>query len=251
MLHWLHLKRRGIRPIAVECTLRRLVAKCAGSKVMKEKGVLLFPKQLGCGIKRGIEIAIHSARVYLSNLPHDHLILKLDFKNAFNTIRRDKMLLAVKDLAPNLLPFVHSVYCSSYSLFWGTEIIQSSEGVQQGDPHGPLLFCLTIHTMYSQLKSDLCIFYLDDGTLGGTLTDVHHDLQLITKEAHSLGLQLKYVKSEIISNNSTIIQAMLTAVPGLQVTGPMCITLLGTPLGDIASIFTAISAKIVFLKKKG
>ena len=43
--------------IAVGCTLHRLVAKCAGSKVMKKMGELLFPKQLGCGIKRGIEIA--------------------------------------------------------------------------------------------------------------------------------------------------------------------------------------------------
>ena len=118
----------SIRPIAVGCTLHRLVTKCAGSKVMKKIDELLFPKQLGYGIKRGIEIAIHSARVYLSNLSHDH---KLDFKNAFNTIHRDKMLLAVKDLAPSLLPFVHSVYCSSSSLFCGTEIIQSSEGVQQ------------------------------------------------------------------------------------------------------------------------
>ena len=85
---------------------------------MKEMGELLFPKQLGYsyGIKRGIEIAIHSARVYLSNL---HLILKLDFKNVFNTISRDKMLLAGKDIVPNLLPLVHSVYYSSSSLFWG------------------------------------------------------------------------------------------------------------------------------------
>ena len=155
------------------------------------------------------------------------------------------MLLAVKDLAPSLLPFVHSVYCSTSSLFWGTEVIQSSEGVQQGDPLGPLLFCLSIHNMCSQLKSELRIFYLDDGTLGGTLTDVLQDLQLITKEAHSLGLQLNYGKSEIISNNTTIIQAMLTAVPGLQVTEPKCTTLLGTPLGDIASISASICAKIV------
>ena len=90
------------------------------------------------------------------------------------------MLLAVKDLAPSLLPFVHSVYYSPSSLFRGTEFIQSSEGVQQGDPLGPLLFCLTIHNMCSQLKYELRMFYLDDGTLGGTLTDVLQDLQLIT-----------------------------------------------------------------------
>ena len=79
VLHWLHLKRK-MEAFALSLLdvpfLRRLVAKCAGSKVMKEKGELLFPKQFGYGIKRGIEIAIHSARVYLSNLPHDHLILK-------------------------------------------------------------------------------------------------------------------------------------------------------------------------------
>ena len=69
--------------------------------MLKEMGELLFPKQLGYGVMRGIEIAIHSARVYQSNLPHDHLILKLDYKNAFNTIHRDKMLQAVKDLAPS------------------------------------------------------------------------------------------------------------------------------------------------------
>ena len=80
------------------------------------------------------------------------------------------------------------------------------------------------------------MFYLDDGTLGGALTGVLHDLQLITKEAYSLVQQLNYGKSEIISNNSTIIQAMLIAVPELQVTDPRCTTLLGTPLGDIASI---------------
>ena len=113
--------------------------------------------------------------VYLSNLTHDHMILKLDFKNAFNTILRDKVLLAVKDLAPIWLPFVHSVYSSPSSLFWGTEIIQSSEVVQQGDPLWTSAFCLTIHNMCSQLKSELRMFYLDDGTLGGIFNDMLHD----------------------------------------------------------------------------
>ena len=58
--------------------------------------------------------------------------------------------------------------------------------MQLGDP---LLFCLTIHNMCSKLKSDLHIFYLDDGTLGGALNDVFHDLHLITKEGQSLDLQ--------------------------------------------------------------
>ena len=88
----------GIRPIAVGGTLRRLVAKVAGAKVMAEMGALLAPRQLGYGVKGGCEAAVHSARLYLDNLLEDHAILKLDFKNAFTSVRRDVMLEAVHDI---------------------------------------------------------------------------------------------------------------------------------------------------------
>ena len=50
-----------MRPIAVGCTLRRLVAKYAGSLVREEMGELLSPRQLGYGVKRGAEAAVHGA----------------------------------------------------------------------------------------------------------------------------------------------------------------------------------------------
>ena len=128
---------------------------------MKEVGELLFPQQLGNGIERGIEIAIHSAHVYLSNLPHDHLILKLDFKNAFNTVRRDKRLLAV---AHSLLHIVHSVYCSTYHpCFVGQKLFNLQKEYSNANLNDLYFFL-------SQLKSDLHMFYLDDGTLGGACT---------------------------------------------------------------------------------
>ena len=71
--------------------------------------------------------------------------VKLDFRNAFNSIHRDKMLASVLSLCPSLYPFVYSSYSSPSSLFWGNEVILSAEGVQQGDPLGPLLFCITHH----------------------------------------------------------------------------------------------------------
>ena len=114
----------GIRPIAVGCTLRRLAAKVASGKVIVEMATLLSPGQLGYGVSKGVG--------------PNKVLLKLDFTNAFNSIRRDKMLEAVQRLAPDIYPFVHSVYYSPSSLFWSDKIIQSSEGVQQGDPLGPL-----------------------------------------------------------------------------------------------------------------
>ena len=107
----------------------------------------------------GVEAAVHAARIFLHLLQPGHLLLKLDFKNGFNCFHRQKMLIAVRDQVPELLPLVLSVYGAPSCLLFGQEIIQSSEGVQQCDPLGPLLLCLTIHNMVEQLCSQLNVFY--------------------------------------------------------------------------------------------
>ena len=127
----------GVRPIAVSCTLRRLVAKCAGYRIMQDMAELLRPKQLGFGISQGAEAAVHATRIFLHNLQPQQLILKLDFRNAFNCLHRDKMLTAVREKVPGLFPLIHSAYRSPSCLFFGESIFQSAEDVQQGDPLGP------------------------------------------------------------------------------------------------------------------
>ena len=115
----LNKKDGGVRPIAVVCTIRRLAAKCIGNHVMEEMGTILAPHQLGYGTRNGDEAAVHAAHLFLQGMVEDLVVLKLDFKYAFNCIQRDKMLKAVEDLAPIILPFVASAYCSTTSLFWG------------------------------------------------------------------------------------------------------------------------------------
>ena len=159
----------GVRPIAVGCTLRRLAAKTAGRCIMEAMGLLLAPCQLGYGTALGCEAAVHASRLYLSNLQPGQVILKLDFENALNCIRRDKMLQAVSNLAPELAPFVLASYSEPSTLFWGETSLRSSEGVQQGDPLGPLLFCLTIHKLTSQLESEFCLSTLTTGPWEGML----------------------------------------------------------------------------------
>ena len=155
---------------------------------------------------------------------------------AFNSVRRDKMLTAVRDLVPTLFPFIHSVYSSPSLLFWGDKIIQSSEGVQQGDPLGSLLFCLSIHHVVCHLKSELCIGYIDDITVGGTLEDVQHDVAFIEREAGELGLVLNHKKSEIITNDPSSRSSVLSQMPDALVVEPQSATLLGSPLGNVESI---------------
>ena len=247
----LRKKDGGIRPIAVGHTLRRLAAKCIGSTVLQSMGAYLAPLQLGYGTPSGAEAAAHAARFYLQNAQANHLMLKLDFKNAFNCLRRDKMLEAVRKAAPELLPFVHSAYEKSSSLFCGGSILLSQEGVQQGDPLGPLLFCLTIHPMVLQLRSEFRVFYMDDGTLGGSLPDVLEDLQLVESSASELGLQLNRSKSELICDDVTTREAMLSEVPGLQVLGRDRADILGSPIGSMEGISEAIQTKTDQLRLMG
>ena len=113
-------------------------------------------------------------------------------------------------------------------LLWGKVEITSAEGIQQGDPIGPLLFCLSIYNIVSSLKSEYKVFYLDDGTIGGTLEDISADLAYIEKEGKQLGLHFNVAKSERICNDSSHAQGMLST---LQYGNPDQAVLLVSPLG--------------------
>ena len=87
------------------------------------------------------------------------------------------MLETVRESAPSLYLFIYSAYVKPSTLFCRDCTILSSKGIQQGDPLGPFLFCLTIHPMVKSVESEFRIFYLDDGTLGGHVSEVLRDQQ--------------------------------------------------------------------------
>jgi len=93
-------KSGGVRPIAIGFSLRRLASKCANSFGTNNLKSYFHPHQLGVGISGGCEAAIHSARRYLEAMPTDHVLVKLDFTNAFNSLHRHDMLSAVHSRIP-------------------------------------------------------------------------------------------------------------------------------------------------------
>jgi len=88
----LNKRDEGVRPIAVDSTLRRLVAKAACQLVKEVTVAKLTPAQLGFGIQLGAGAAAHAARSFLNNLTEGQALLKIDLSNACNTLRRDHML---------------------------------------------------------------------------------------------------------------------------------------------------------------
>ena len=108
----------GIRPIAIAFTLRRLASKCANSFDVKSLSYF-YHHQLGVGTPGSCEAAVHSARRYAEALPKNHVLVKLDFTNAFNSIHRDEMLLSIHSRLPELYAYCHSAYRQpSFFGFW-------------------------------------------------------------------------------------------------------------------------------------
>lgn len=224
----LNKKSGGIRPIAIGLTLRRLVSKCANSVGVAQLAPYFTPRQLGVGTPGGCEAAIHSARRFLEDMPREKVLVKLDFTNAFNSLHRYDMLLAIKDRLPELYAYSFSAYAYPSTLFYGPFTLQSSEGPQQGDPLGPLLFSNALHPLLLSLESDVTLGYLDDVTLGGPEDKVAADVQRVADVGCAMGLQLNVSKCEVIADPGTTISDPF--LQSFQRIIPNDAVLLGAPL---------------------
>lgn len=251
----LNKKDGGIRPIAVGCTLRRLVAKIICHRIMEPVGNFLRPHQFGFASKSGAEAVVHSARKYISH-PHrsTKVILKIDFFNAFNLVSRDVVLSRVKESFPEFFHFVNQIYRSPKLLSFRDKILLSQRGVQQGDPLGPVLFCLALHPLITSLKSEFNCWYLDDGTLADNSDTVFEDLQQIIAGSQALGLSLNNSKCEItvLSDDPEILNVTLKKfdqiAPGIKPVQSAKITLLGCPL-SVPGISEALNSKLEVLQR--
>ena len=249
----------GIRPIAVGNIWRRTAAKLACRRVSSTLWNLFQPNQLGVGIKNGVEAGGHAARIYFKQKHQSiKIFIKIDVKNAFNEIRRDVLLNEVKSKIPEIYKFVEQCYKYPTNVYYGENLILSRRGVQQGDPLGPALFCLTIQNIISSLKLlelDLNLWYLDDGTIAGNPYDVLIALNLIIKKANEIGLELNNRKCEIsvlgeysAEQKNEIMRMFENVSPGIQEIQENNAFLLGSPLTDQSAI-GCLDRKINDLKK--
>jgi hypothetical protein len=157
-LYALHKRDGGIRPIAIGNCLRRLTSKLVCFQSRNIVNSYLSPHQLGVTIKLGCEAAIHTTRTFVNNdQNHGTVLLKLDFKNAFNSVERDCILKEVQCHTPLLYPYFYRWYRNLSTLFFGDNLNSSSVGAQQEDPCGPMIFSLAIQPIILSLDSHLNI----------------------------------------------------------------------------------------------
>ena len=101
----------GFRPIAVGSTLRRLSVKVGSRPIVQALGEDLRPVQLGVSTSGRCDAAAHAARRYASDCRYRRVLLKIDMRNAFNSLRRDS--------TPGLYNLLWQAYSSSTRLFFG------------------------------------------------------------------------------------------------------------------------------------
>ena len=109
----LEKKSGGIRPIAVGYTLRRIAAKCTDNYATNQLTGYFSSIQLGIGTPGGSEAAVHATRRFIEAMPDGYVVAKLDFCNAFNSLRRDLMLRSVHSTVASIYRFCHLRYSNT------------------------------------------------------------------------------------------------------------------------------------------
>lgn len=126
-------------------------------------------------------------------------MLLVDFSNAFNLVERTVLVKEVRERCPSIARWVEFCYSQHARLYYNDSILSSSQGVQQGDPLGPLLFALILHPMVNKIAAecnlDLHAWYLDDGTIAGDTMEVAKALRIIQRDGPARGLHLNIGKT--------------------------------------------------------
>ncbi|XP_074039515.1 uncharacterized protein [Leptinotarsa decemlineata] len=116
----------------------------------------------------------------------------------------------------------------------------SEQGVHQGDPLGPLLFCLSIHHIITKISTEFNGWYLDDGSIGDKANVVLENFRYTISHSKDLGLELNFEKCELIfldKQDPNIIDQFNLIAPGIRVIEKPNWFLLGVPLSDDALKF--------------
>lgn len=93
-------------------------------------------------------------------------------------------------------PFVFQNYDQATSLYFAENTLTSEQGIQQGDPLGPLLYSLVTLSQRSSSRSISCCIWTTR-LLEKNLNSVYDGVLFIKKKSHPLGLELNHGKCVI------------------------------------------------------
>ena len=228
-----------VRPIAAGETLRRLVSKAVCLSIKEKAGSFFGRRQYGVAASAGAERVIHLCRRLMRNNEENENITfcKVDLRNAFNNVSRPVFIFLTRKHFPELSPWVEWCYANHSGLTFGNDFITSAEGVQQGDPLGPLLFSLVLAEVTEEIASNsnlrTQLWYLDDGVLVGEPKEVRKALDVLDEIGPKWGLFLNLSKCEVITPPASAhTSVFFPDIPSDKIRYDGNFDILGSPIGS-------------------
>ena len=202
----------GVRPIVLSDAFVRLLAKTIVVREQKLLGQDLAPLQAGVGLSGGVEFVIHTVRHLLHSHGKDWACISIDCKNAYgsvllSTIQHELQL--IKHGRADLIAAYFDNFViplrklKSPGVADDDGAIDVRDGIIQGDPVSPLLFCLALQpvlrAVQDNLKSGHVFGYLDDVVLVGPVADIFPAFELFKSKAATISLTVNLTKTKVLS----------------------------------------------------
>ncbi|KAL0222104.1 hypothetical protein RCL1_001958 [Eukaryota sp. TZLM3-RCL] len=238
----------GVRPIAVSESITRLFAVCVFNRCKTSCVNYLYQYQWVIGVVDGASSAVSAVQTLLYH-HSSNAALMLDFSNAFNSVTRSSILNALNASPLSaVVPYFFTLYRNSSNLLFNKYTVLSSSGVKQGDPLGPLLFCLAVNQIIVKFQEKFSDFkivgYMDDLTLVGEPTEMEEAMAYFGSLAKEIGLFLNAKKCLIIvRNDSTKLFYEEVEVPSINFNED-AVRLLGSFIGNSSKVQSLLEKQL-------
>ena len=175
-----------------------------------------LPEQFGGGLPCGADAIAFCTRIYLGMFP-ERMAAHADVKNAFGTIERSIILEELREEKSVALPYVSATFRSpGLSVIVGQdgemETMQNRQGVVQGSPMSPALFCLGFNRALKETRRQhpdvLALAIADDVFLLGEPEQVIACLATLGEECEKDNLTLQPTKTEFYSPTAAVCDAL-------------------------------------------
>jgi hypothetical protein len=192
----------------------------------------------------GAETIIHMVESVLEFEP-TYVVVKVDFKNAFNSIFRAKLLDAIKRRVPGMHTWAAKNHVGKTFLWHKCtaaeqvecDSIFSEEGVQQGEVCGPTNFCLVLQDLIVETNALLQSMgggflwgYMDDLTLLAPMHVVESIWPEFVRSAAQIGLVVNMSKCVLYTRN-IIPAGVVVNMPGDMIRSEDGFEMTGVPIG--------------------
>ncbi|KAL0227096.1 hypothetical protein P9112_014420 [Eukaryota sp. TZLM1-RC] len=233
----------GVRPIAIGESLTRLLSSLIFNRISTKARDYLKPFQFGTKTVEGASVASMTSDVFFNSQQHQYNF-NLDFKNAFNFVKRNCIFDVLLHDFPELTAYFYLFYGKKSDLIFDSFTLESSSGVKQGDPLGPLLFCLAIHNIIKMTQQDFpdlrIVAYMDDISIIGSFESISRVSEDIAAKYKEIGLALTPSKCLLIGREKQSLMIGGARIPFINY-DQQAFKFLGCWLGNLDEIYSQLN----------